>query len=180
MTLLLFAFSAVALAFERVTYAYIWRHPATVRAWVAHPAVRPVGGPVEVVRVLFVAFKVIQAVVFAAWILWHSHGSLRLAEDPFVLVPGLTAVFVGQLLNAGVFVRLGVPGVFYGNRFGVPVPWITGFPFSLVPHPQYVGAVLTIWGLFFVTRFPHQDWWMLPALETVYYVAGSYAESDGA
>lgn len=27
------------------------------------------------------------------------------------------------------------------------VPWVDGFPFNVVSHPQYVGAVLSIWGL---------------------------------
>lgn len=27
------------------------------------------------------------------------------------------------------------------------VPWVEGFPFNVVSHPQYVGSVLSIWGL---------------------------------
>lgn len=29
----------------------------------------------------------------------------------------------------------------------VQVPWVDGFPFNVVSHPQYVGSVLSIWGL---------------------------------
>jgi hypothetical protein len=43
-------------------------------------------------------------------------------------------------------------------------------------HPQYVGTVLAIWGLFLAVRFPHDDWYVLPVLETVYYAAGAYFE----
>ena len=43
-------------------------------------------------------------------------------------------------------------------------------------HPQYTGALLSIWGFFLVMRFPHDDWYILPALETVYYVLGAYFE----
>jgi phosphatidyl-N-methylethanolamine N-methyltransferase len=50
------------------------------------------------------------------------------------------------------------------------------FPYSVLSHPQYVGAVLTIWGLFLMLRFPAADWYLLPLLETVYYAAGSCLE----
>ena len=49
----------------------------------------------------------------------------------------------------------------------------------MVAHPQYVGAVLTIWGFFLVMRFPHADWFLLPAVETVYYSVGAYFEARG-
>ena len=75
-----------------------------------------------------------------------------------------------------VLYRLGKVGVFYGNKFGHAIPWCRAFPFSLLKHPQYVGAVLTIWGFFLVMRFPHDDWYLLPTLETVYYVLGTYFE----
>ena len=67
-------------------------------------------------------------------------------------------------------------GAFYGERFGYEVPWCRKFPFSWFKHPQYTGALLSIWGFFLVMRFPHDDWYMLPALETVYYVLGAYFE----
>ena len=50
------------------------------------------------------------------------------------------------------------------------------FPFSWLRHPQYVGTVLTIWGLFLTVRFPHDDWYVLPVLETVYYAVEAYFE----
>ena len=57
-------------------------------------------------------------------------------------------IAIGQILNVGVFMQLGKIGVFYGNRLGYQVPWCRSFPFSLIPHPQYVGATLSIWGSF--------------------------------
>ena len=41
---------------------------------------------------------------------------------------------------------LGSNGVHYGVKFLKKVAWQRGFPFNVVRHPQYVGAVLTIWG----------------------------------
>jgi len=96
------------------------------------------------------------------------------------LVPvtiGAMLVIVGQGLNIGVFFRLGALGVFYGSRFGYEIPRCREFPFSLVDHPQYVGALSSIWGFFIALRFPCHDWHVLPALETVYYVMGAWLEA---
>ena len=38
--------------------------------------------------------------------------------------------------------------------------------FSCVKHSKYVGALFSIWGFFTVMRFPHNNWYMLLALET--------------
>jgi methylene-fatty-acyl-phospholipid synthase len=85
-------------------------------------------------------------------------------------------VLAGQCLN---IYRLGHAGVFYGNRLDRPVTWCRAFPFSVLEHPQYVGPLLSIWGFFLVARFPYDDWYALPALETVYYLLGAKLESDG-
>jgi hypothetical protein len=37
--------------------------------------------------------------------------------------------------------------------------------------------VLTIWGFFLGVRFPHDDWFVLPLLETLYYVIGASLEN---
>jgi hypothetical protein len=44
------------------------------------------------------------------------------------------------------FGRTGKNGVYYGVKLGRPIPWYTGFPFNCVPHPQYLGCILSIWG----------------------------------
>lgn len=45
-----------------------------------------------------------------------------------------------------VYRALGHDGTYYGTRLGKRIPWVEGFPFDVVSHPQYVGAVLTILG----------------------------------
>ena len=92
------------------------------------------------------------------------------------MAAGLVLILAGQVLNFSVFYRLGKIGAYYGVRFGHEVPWCRDFPFSLLKHPQYIGAVMSIWGFFLVMRFPHGDWFGLPALETVYYALGAYCE----
>jgi len=46
----------------------------------------------------------------------------------------------------------------------------------LFKHPQYAGTLLSIWGFFLVVRFPHDDWYLLPILETGYYTLSAYFE----
>ena len=49
-----------------------------------------------------------------------------------------------QALNLGIYRAIGLDGVYYGSRLGRKVPWCTGFPFSIVSHPQYVGSCMTV------------------------------------
>ena len=39
-----------------------------------------------------------------------------------------------------------------------------------------MGTVFTIWGVFLLLRFPHDDLYALPVLETVSYAAGAWLE----
>jgi hypothetical protein len=100
-------------------------------------------------------------------------------DDPCALVIAVALIVGGQILNLSAFYRLGPVGVFYGDRLGYAIPWCREFPFSWLAHPQYVGAVLTIWGAFVAARFPHDDWLVLPALETVLYAASTWLEERG-
>jgi methylene-fatty-acyl-phospholipid synthase len=176
MTFILLAGAALLLAIERVAYVLIWRQPDRFRAWCARSWRRRIGGPVEATCALFVLFKLIQVSVFAGWIALHGEGRLAPDVDVWGMTAGVALIIVGQVLNFGVFLRLGSTGVFYGSRFGNDVPWCHAFPFSILSHPQYVGTVMSIWGLFLIMRFPHADWSLLPALETAYYAVGARLE----
>jgi methylene-fatty-acyl-phospholipid synthase len=122
-----------------------------------------------------IGFKFVQLAVFVSWCAPFA-GSGPGTNDTAVAVAGVLLIGVGQFLNYTVFRRLGRVGVFYGNRFGRPTVWCTRFPFSVLSHPQYLGASLSIWGFFLLLRFPHDDWFVLPAVETIYYAAGAYLE----
>ena len=169
-----FFIAAALLSLERLTYAWVWHHPREFRDLAERFAFWAT--PVDALNALFWIFKIIQCSVFVAWCASSGseagglHGGT--ASDAF----GAVLLVAGQILNFAVFYRLGQTGVFYGNRLGHHVPWCHEFPFSVLKHPQYVGAVLSIWGFFLVVRFPYDDWFVLPALETVYYAAGAYLE----
>jgi phosphatidyl-N-methylethanolamine N-methyltransferase len=127
------------------------------------------------VQWLFLAFKVVQVGVFVGWCAGRGGGFPPF--HPAVWIGGGLLLLVGQTLNGLVFHRLGRVGMFFGDRFGYRVPWCRAFPFSVLGHPQYVGAVLSIWGFFLVARFPHHDWFAIPLVETVLYVIGACLES---
>ena len=162
-----------------VCYAWVVRAPWSFRRWCARSVTLRTRSPVVVLRRLFYGFKLLQLSVFAIWCLVNGDGRMALAPSDVAVVVGLALIIAGQFLNAMVFYRLGATGVFYGDRLGHALPWCRDFPFSLMTHPQYVGVVLSIWGLFLALRFPYDDWFLVPALETVYYVLGARLEDPG-
>jgi len=177
MTLWLLLLAAALLSLERLCYIYISRAPERFRRFCTRPAVASFGDPVDVVRKLFYGFKGIQCAVFFGWCYLHGLESPSpVDKDLLPLAIGGTLIVAGQILNCGVFLRLGKVGVLYGNKLGCDIPWSRAFPFSWFKHPQYVGTVWSIWGFFLIMRFPHSDWYMLPTLVTVYYTLGSYFE----
>ncbi len=161
--------AAILLSIERICYVWIYRSPDAFRELCARSSILP-PEPTDGLRTLFMGFKVIQIGVFVVWCLVHSGGKLWPIDAPAWAVGlGVALIAAGQALNVGVFWRLGHTGVFYGNRFGYEVPWCESFPFTVAAHPQYVGSVLAIWGVFLILRFPHGDWLFLPVLESGYY-----------
>src|SRR5262249_18443451 len=140
-------------------------------------AMASLGSPIEIVQKLFYGFKGLQGAVFIGWCAWYSAGSFwPLPGGLGALGLGAAMIVAGQMLNLSVFYHLGQVGVFYWNKLGYALPWFRAFPFSWLTHPQYVGTVLSIWGFFLVMRFPHDDWYLVPSLETAYYAFGAYYE----
>ncbi len=123
------------------------------------------------------AISAIQLTVFFGWCYRYGNSSFwPIHSGTLSLVVGGALMVARQILNLSVFYRLSSVGVSCGNRFGYELPWIREFPYSLFKHPQYVGALLSIWGFFVTMRFPHEDWYVIPALESVYYILGAHFE----
>lgn len=167
----------VLLGFERMTYYLASRHSRLWRRLCRRSKWSMFRDPVKAVAHLFYLFKAIQLSVFWAWCALWGHTLMPLPTAPMAaLIVGAALIVFGQVLNFSVFLRLGNVGVFYGAQFGHAVPWVAGFPFCVMRHPQYMGVLLSIWGFFVVMRFPHGDWCYLPLLETLYYAWGAYQE----
>jgi methylene-fatty-acyl-phospholipid synthase len=172
-----FLLAAILLSIERIAYIWAWRYPESFREFCERAPGGLLDEPITALRRLFYVFKAIQISVFLAGCYHFGNGSLVFGrESALPVAAGAILLVVGQTLNLGVFYRLGTVGVFYGNRFGRDLPWCDEFPFSMLNHPQYTGALISIWGFFIATCFPRPDWFLLPLLETLYYCVGALLE----
>ena len=113
--------------------------------------------------------------LFVGWCYVHDPSLVPSAPPAVIAVAGLLFLAGQSLVMIG-FYRLGRVAVFFGDRLGYEAPWCSAFPFSVLPHPQYLGAVVSIWAFFAVMRYPHTDWYLIPVVETMYYVAGATLE----
>jgi len=173
----IFLSSAGLLMIQHVVYGIVWNFPKQVQKFCNICF----GGecPSEVTQKFFYIFKFFQAFVFTRWIIEFGGGKVEWPPAAPALHQLLAVAFIigGQTLNFAVFQKLGNRGVFYGTKYGHKIPWVTGFPFDVIAHPQYIGTVLSVWGLFILMRFPHEDWYIIPGLETLYYTISSYVEA---
>eukprot|EP00962_Isochrysis_galbana_P002827 scaffold781_cov123-Isochrysis_galbana.AAC.5 len=136
--------------------------------------------PLDVVLSIFWINKCIQLGTFVLWYLyvigfvspfaagfsWSSRTRLQWV----LLTQGLLA---GQGLNIAIYRAIGKSGVYYGYRLGEEVPWVTGFPFSVMSHPQYSGVCLSVIGMnAFVATSTHlaAGWFNLTAVQILLYV----------
>lgn len=136
--------------------------------------------PLDVVLSIFWINKCIQLGTFVLWYFyvigfvspfaagfsWSSRTRLQWV----LLTQGLLA---GQGLNIAIYRAIGKSGVYYGYRLGEEVPWVTGFPFSVMSHPQYSGVCLSVIGInAFVATSTHlaAGWFNLTAVQILLYV----------
>lgn len=132
----------LALASPHILYALIWLRP---NAWR-----KPFGDKsTDALAVVATGLKVLQGAACWLWLSGQRNGDLCLDFSSVQAWRWYTcAVLVGagQTLNIGTYLTLGRTGVYYGSKLGHSIPWVNGFPFSLVSHPQYFGSALTLWG----------------------------------
>jgi len=71
-------------------------------------------------------------------------------------VGNIMLIGIGQTLNLSVYYKLGIRGVYYGNKFGLELPYITTFPYNIrINNPQYIGCILTLCGLYPLISFEY-------------------------
>ena len=121
----------------------------------------------EAVHKLLILNKALQVIAVLAWyasaVHWKAEEGPRMlslemanlvlsslvatlcAATPFQWSLAIPMFVFGQLLNFSVYRAIGKVGVYYGFKLGMEVPWVTGFPFNVVRHPQYTGATLSWW-----------------------------------
>ena len=136
-----FVAAVLCLCVERVCYTLVWCCP---KAFGEFCSKHNLGAPVDVIVRLFGVNKFFQLLGFA-----HLYLLGGLAPPPSLFALGVGAALVvwGQALNVGIYRAIGKAGVYYGYKFGVAVPWCTGFPFTLgLAHPQYLGSAATAYG----------------------------------
>ena len=116
----------------------------------------------------------------AYWYLTHRPAGF---DPAAVALPAWAAALAlgaaGQALNVGIFRAIGHAGVYYGFKLGHSVPWVDGFPFNVVRHPQYVGSVLSVWAAVALlwTQAP-SGLALLAAYWTTLYVITGWMESS--
>lgn len=156
--------SCLLLAIQPITYYYLGHYSPLL------PYLKKKTGILEPywVRYCCTLFKFLQGYVSYTEIM--KLGGLETISLTAVTVP-LSVVLVGfgQYLNYAVFQKLGVYGVFYGNVYGYKTPWVTGFPYNVVGHPQYVGVMLTVLGIF-VLWSSQPLWYVMPVITATYYL----------
>jgi hypothetical protein len=141
-------FVALATSLERLCYIFISKSPKTFKKVCDSRLARNLrfGPPVEALSKLLVAFKAVQVVALFGWYVLAAPLVDFTVLSHFRWVSGIQLVVLGQLLNAATFAALGMNGVLFGCQFGQEIPWVTGFPFTVAKHPQYVGVIMTISG----------------------------------
>ena len=85
---------------------------------------------------------------------------------------GILLILKGQLLNLYCFYLLKEEGILYGNQFNKQLPWITTFPYNVMQNPQYIGVVISIWGMWFNTTDPYT----ISMISSVLYYIGAKVE----
>ena len=102
--------------------------------------------------------------LIALGVLFYQYG--RTGLD----VPSLVVAALGFGLSGLAFLRLGSERTYFGVEFGVVPPGrVTGFPYSVIPHPMIVGKFVGFAGLALHAPF-RASWWPLLLAHVTFYV----------
>jgi len=172
-----------ALLIERLCYTWVHTFSPSFVRFCNTAIGRNMGKkPLDVVLTIFYINKCIQLGTFLTFY-WYILGwtnpfaegvLVRLAQcTRFQYVSLMHGIALGQGLNTAIYRAIGKAGVYYGYRLGEEVPWVTGFPFSVFPHPQYFGVCVCVMGvnIFCATTAHVQAGWLnLTMVQVLLYV----------
>ena len=159
--------------------------PAAALGFAATYAVvaAPVGD--NVVDVIYKFFKINKCFQGGGFALLYflAAPAIRPGEiSLFQWVVGANLVALGQALNVGIYRSIGKVGVYYGYKYGMSVPWCTGFPFNVCcAHPQYLGSALTAYGLVLLAATDAhvlRGWGGLAHVQALQYAYMSFVEHN--
>ncbi len=184
------AFLMFTLSSPHIYYYIIWTNP---KLWMSFCEKYNLGRPVKVYAYWAHAIKAQQTICLAWWYLdainytipsslgeAAAHISSHIASMNIIrLILAVYLMVLGQVFNVGVYQTIGESGVYYGIKFGEPVPWVYGFPFNVIGHPQYRGATISIWGiLFFIATevAVAKGLYAIGIVWTTYYYISGYVE----
>eukprot|EP00667_Euglena_gracilis_P020479 EG_transcript_22198 len=139
-----------AFSLERLLYVYVWLNPVV---WMKFCEQMPKewGNPWTILGKTLPLNKCIQTLsLLLVHFCIHGFQLPRTATgvlDAYAIFTALQLLLIGQALNWSVYFTIGKAGVYYGCRLGAKVPWVSGPPFTLCRHPQYIGAMLSLLGV---------------------------------
>ena len=152
-----FQLAFCALLSERLCYTWIHTFPSSFLRFCDTAVGKRLGRePLNVVLHLFYVNKLIQFSTFLTFYWYIANWRSPFADgfyarlsviSRFQWVSLFHGIFIGQGLNVSIYRAIGKAGVYYGYRLGHKVPWATGFPFSVFPHPQYFGVCVCCLGV---------------------------------
>tara|TARA_B110000091_G_C13607898_1_gene387496 strand:- start:294 stop:731 length:438 start_codon:yes stop_codon:yes gene_type:complete len=135
-------------------YSLVWLRPDLIK-----------GGVRDVIRV-GVAARSLELLVLS-WVLYGYDISWNF------LGIKMTFIIAGQILNLAVYDQLGLEGVYYGSQFR-DLPIIKSFPYTVCSNPQYVGCILTYYGI--LLFYPCQEVLMISLYGILWYMATTEIE----
>jgi len=179
--------TATLFSLPHVTYFIVWTN-----AEMFYNFAKSFGEPFRVFAFIAHAIKMVQLAVAVRYFggpeffnqknleempgkLWAYAQSINV----FQAILGTELFILGQIFNSAVYSTIGENGVYYGCRLKKEVPWVHGFPFSVVPHPQYLGATISIWGgvlLFVNDQAVAMGSYAIGAIFSFYYFFSSMVE----
>ena len=152
---------------EHLMYAMIWLYPEFFNKLNFNP---------KKVHKFLIAVKFIGI----SLAIYQNYNMINIYYN-YLCMFGIAMVAFGQFLNLAVYRAIGFNGVYYGNKFGINIPYCTKFPYNTnIKHPQYIGAYTTYIGLWFVfmQKLSYMDFTIFSVLMALSYIMISIIEGN--